>query len=259
MKSTKINKWHFVLLAITLITACKPKKTLVAPRQFDLVALDSLDSNSRAQFLLGPHIKDWTYFSAKIDFEFTQDNNNTKSNAHVRMYKDSIVWISAGMGLIRIMINNDSMVILDKLNNNYRVYDKKALDTLLEVPLQVGQLQNLLMGQPAYALKLYQLSFLPDSSIQIRYKQDKFVTRHMIQRSALTIDSTRIDATANSNYANALYTSYSVIDEYNFPHKISFFSTGNKPIHLDISYSDPDFTTVLTFPFAIPSNYEKVK
>lgn len=258
MKGTKLNTWLLALSFILVLAACRPKKLIVAPKTVDTLNIDSGMAVS-AESLLAPIQKDWKYFSSKVDFEFSQDGNTNNANAHVRMYKDSLIWISAGFGFIRIMINNDSMVVLDKLNTNYRVYDKKEVAELIETPLNVTQIQNLLLGQPAFALKLYSLNFLKDSNVQILYHQEKFDTEHVISKSTLTLDSTRIDDNLTMNYASALYSSYTEVDGHNFPLKTEIFASGKKPIRLKLSYSEPDFTTELTFPFTIPSTYEKVK
>ncbi|MCC6818209.1 MAG: DUF4292 domain-containing protein [Bacteroidia bacterium] len=258
MKGFKFNTWYLIIGLALILVSCRSKKSVIAPPTVNTTIIDS-GTTVTAESLLQPFQKNWTFFSAKIDFEFTQNGSNTKANAHIRMYKDSLIWISAGMGLFRIMINNDSMVILDKLNTNYRVFDKQSLSQVIDVPLNVTQIQNLLMGQPAFALKLYQLAFTPDSNLNILYHQVKFDTKHSIQRSVMTMDSTRINDNLTTNYASAVYSSYSVVDEHNLPLKIELSATGNKPIKIILEYSDADYTTELTFPFTIPNSYEKVK
>lgn len=253
-----MNKWLALALLMMTAAACRPKKNIVAPPVV-VVAKSDTASMMTADRLVGPTLKNWKYFQAKMDIEFTQNGSTTKVDAHIRMYKDSLIWISAGFGLYRIMINNDSMVILDKLNTSYTVYDKKTLTELLNTPLNVSQLQNILLGQPAYALKLYELKFYKDSNFSILYNQEKFLTAHTFNRQVMTIDSSRIDDNLTTNYAVAHYESYSVVDGYNMPLKVKLNATSKNPINLNIDFSDPDFTTELTFPFNIPSSYDRKK
>ncbi len=254
----RINKYLLFGVFFLSLAACKPKKQIIAPSEVVISKIDS-GTTLNAESLISPNLKDWTYFSAKIDLNFSQNGSSTKADAHIRMYKDSLIWMTAGFGLYRILINNDSMVIMDKLNTSYTVYDKAALTQLLDAPLSVSQLQNILLGQPAYALKLYQLTFLKDSNIFIDYKQEKFITSHTYNKQFMTIDSTRIDDNSSSNYAHAIYSTYSVIDGHNLPTKVQLFATAKQPVSLEIDYSDADFTTALTFPFTIPSSYDRKK
>ncbi len=258
MKVQLINKSILIAIGLLTFAACKPKKQIIAPPVVKTTQLDS-GVNLTAETFIGPTLKDWTYFSAKINIKFTQNGSTTPVEAHLRMYKDSLIWISAGYGLYRILINNDSMVIMDKINTSYTVYDKASLAELMDAPLTVSQIQNILLGQPAFALKFYQITFAKDSSFQIDYIQEKFVTSHAFNKQVMTIDSTRIDDNLTTNYANAIYSSYSVIDSHNLPYTVKLFATSKNPISMEIEYSEPDFTTALTFPFTIPASYDKKK
>jgi len=256
-----MNKIAVLILLTLTFTACRSKKTVTAAPSPVVLKQDTA-AIATAESMLSSTLNQWTYFSSKVELDFTQNGNTTKASAHIRMYKDSLIWISAGMFGVegyRILINKDSMVILNKLGRSYQVLSNKSLAGLSDAPLSVSQIQNLLLGKPVFALKFYQLIFGKDSALSITYPQDKFVTSHYYKKTFYTVDSTAIKDKANSRFV-AKYNDYSLVDGINFPIKneISAKSTNNDVV-LKLEHSEADFTTTLTFPFTIPASYEKTK
>lgn len=254
-----------ILLAILLfgLNACKPKKSLIEPPKVSGFPIDSTGEALTAEKLMSPVLKDWTYFSSKIEIEYAQNSQNIKATAHVRMYRDSLIWITAGMfGMegFRILINEDSVIVLDRLKKSYQIRKVSDLGNIGDSALSITQIQNLIIARPAYALNLYKLTFLPDSNVNLDYTQEKFSTSHTIKKSDLTIDSTRIDDRLTKNYASALYQSYTVVDGHNIPLKNTLTATnGNSIVSIKLDLSEVDFTTELTYPCTIPASYEKAK
>lgn len=245
---------------IILFSACRPKKSVVAPPV--VVMKTDTASIMTAESMLGNTLNQWTWFSSKVELEFEQNGNTTKASAHIRMYKDSLIWVSAGMFGVegyRILINKDSMVILNKLGRSYQVMSNQSLAGLSDAPLSVTQIQNLLLGKPVFALKFYKLIFGKDSALSIQYPQQKFTTSHYYKKAFLTVDSTSIKNQSSSNFV-ANYSNYSVIDGINFPinNDISARSVNNS-LRLKLEHSEVDFTTEVNFPFTIPASYEKTK
>jgi len=256
-----MNKITLLTLSILVIGlgACRSKKTVVAPPvviQNDTAAIQTAES------MLSSTLNNWTYFSSKVELEFIQNGNSTKASAHIRMYKDSLIWVSAGMFGVegyRILINKDSMVILNKLGRSYQVMSNQKLAGLSDAPLSVTQIQNLLLGKPVFSLKFYQLMFGKDSALSIKYPQEKFTTSHYYKKAFMTVDSTTINDKSKSSFL-ASYRNYSVVDGINFPVNNDInANNGSNALQLKLEHSDIDFTTQVTFPFTIPASYEKTK
>lgn len=260
-KENTMNKIAvFILLTLTF-SACRSKKIITVAPTPVVLKKDSTAAIT-AESMLKSTLNQWTYFSSKVELEFTQNGNTTKASAHIRMYKDSLIWISAGMFGVegyRMLINKDSMVILNKLGRSYQVLSNKSLAGLSDAPLSVSQIQNLLIGKPVFALKFYQLVFGKDSALSITYPQDKFVTSHYYKKTFYTLDSTSIKDKVNSHFV-AKYDKYSDVDGINFPIKNEISAnSSNNSILLKLEHTDADFITELTFPFTIPASYEKTK
>src|SRR4029453_6343563 len=61
--------------------------------------------------------------TAKGDIEFNSADNSTSLSFHMRMKRDSAIWLSVspllGIEAVRILLTRDSVKALDKLNNIY--------------------------------------------------------------------------------------------------------------------------------------------
>lgn len=251
------------LIAVSLFTACKARKKNKSTPPV-VKTIEDTTAVVTAESLLSGTIKNWTYFSAKIDVEFRYDGDKkVNPNASIRMYKDSLIWISGGMFGIeafRMLINRDSMVILNKLEKTYTIYKNTALHGISDIPLTVSQIQNLILGNPVYALKLYEIIRRNDQNVSIGCNQENFKTTHNFRKDFLTIDTTAIKDNKTPNFAEARYSEYTVVNTHNFPMYTFITATNGKKIYmLELKYSDPDFEEILTFPFTIPASYEKTK
>jgi len=260
MTENFMNKISLITMSlIVLISACKSRK-IVTPEVVN-TAKDSAIKTASAEDLLGFTVKNWQYFSSKIDVEYKNGDDKKNFNVNIRMLKDSLVWISAGLfGMegVRVLINKDSMVVLNKLEKKYMVYKNDVISGFSDVPLTVSQIQNLILAHPVYALKLYEITRNNDLALAIQYQQEKFITSHLYKKQYYTIDTTSINDRTSRNYAMARYQDYSVVNGHNFPLTANLTaSNGAKLIQIEMKFQDTDFETALSFPFSIPSSYEK--
>lgn len=261
-----LNKgFLLILLAVSVLYACKGrrKKHRETPPVVRMEN-DSMSAKASAADLLSSTLKTWTYFSAKIDVELRYgEGKKFNPNASIRMYKDSLIWLSGGLfGIegLRVLINKDSVVMINKLEKTYTVYKNNAFKGISDIPLTVTQLQNLIIAKPVYALELYEILLQNENRLAIAYNQEKFKTQHSFQKQFLTIDTTSIRDKSTPNFAEARYSEYSVVNGHNFPSFTFITATsGQKIYEIELRYSDTDFETALTFPFTIPASYEKTK
>jgi hypothetical protein len=163
-----------------------------------------------------------------------------------------------GLEGFRILINKDSVVILNKLEKKYNIYKTTEFKGLSDVPLTVTQIQNIIIANPIYALNLYKIAIQNETQISIQYPQNKYNTSHCYKKLSYTIDSSNLYDNINPNYAKITYSNYAVYNNHYFPNYTFIQSNfNNKNTELELKYSDVDFETALSFPCQIPSSYEK--
>lgn len=262
-----MNKWigysiGFVFF-VASFTACKSKKKLAAPKEMpkDTAVIVKTDTKA-AEKLLSNTLTNWQYFSAKADVDFDNGSMSIKVDANIRMLKDSLVWINVskmGFQAARILINKDSLVVMFIIEKKYDVYYTKDIEKLLGVELSVGQIQNLLLAKPLFALQLFDLITNTETEIEIKdNSHDKFTLNHHYQKQFLTIDKTRLDDRTAPHYAQVLYNSFSSVNNHNFPYKLDMETyNGKSKTNINIIFEKPDFEAIVTFPFSIPPSYER--
>jgi hypothetical protein len=132
----------FLILFLTLLfTSCKKQKiTSTEKPPLPSCTIEEID---------------FKYLTSKAKLNYKDNyNNDLKTNAHLRMRKDSIIWISinaaAGFEAARCLIKPDSIHILDRMKNEYIVMDYKSLSEKFGIELNYGIIQNMLLGNPIF-------------------------------------------------------------------------------------------------------------
>ncbi len=204
----------------------------------------------------------FTTFSAKIDVNY-KDNKDKKYNvnAHLRMYKDSVIWISVtailGIEAMRAYITKDSVKILDKDNKVLLLRTVSYLRDMTALPLDLPSLQELLIGNPVFL----------DSNIVSYTKASNDISFFSIGtffKNLFTISenekwplSSKLDDVDEQRNRTCLltYSNYENKQGFLFSTRrsISLSEKGKTDIKMD--FKQYSFNETLSFPFSIPKNY----
>lgn len=90
-------------------------------------------------------------FSANFSAVLNMPDFNQSVTGQIRMIYDSLIWISAGkfgIEAFRILINKDSVYILNKLEQTLKVHHAGILREYLSNFSQLRHFQNILLGNP---------------------------------------------------------------------------------------------------------------
>jgi uncharacterized UPF0146 family protein len=205
----------------------------------------------------------FTTFSAKIDVDY-EDTEGKKFNvnAHLRMYKDSVIWvtITAILGIegLRAYITKDSVKILNKQDKIYTARSVSYLQDVSGLPLTLSSLQELLIGNPLFLNNFTSFS-TTDNTISFQGAGDFFkhlltfgTADHLIQSSKLDdIDEAR------NRTCYLTYSDYENRKGVNFPAKRSIHVAEKKKLDINLNFKQYDFNETLSFPFSIPKSYTR--
>lgn len=216
--------------------------------------LHSIDSN-RIEF---------TSFSAKIkvDFEDKQGKKND-FNAFVRLYKDSVLWISinAALGIeaFRIMITPDSVKVLNKLDKEVQFRSVEYLQEVSHVPFTFRELQNIIIGNPVYL----------DTNIVAYRKEEKLISlisigkvfKHLltVNKDDYTLQNSKLDDLdlERARTCQVIYGDYEKKGNLRFSTFRKITVSEKSKLDIEMRYKQYDFNVDLNFPFSIPKNYKR--
>ncbi len=212
--------------------------------------------------VLDNHIS-FTTFSAKVDLDYKDaDGKEFTATAHLRMYKDSVIWVSVtgalGIEGLRAYITSDSVQWLDKQNKIYMARSVSYLQDAISLPLDLGSLQNLLLGNPVFldsAITSYSRS---GNHISLLSKGEFFVNSFTVDETDKWVQSSRLDDLDTTQNRNCYltYAGYENKSGVNFSTERTINVSEKKKLTIKLGFRQYAFNETLSFPFTVPKNYK---
>lgn len=269
-----MKKIAYIFMFIAAIAGCRPAKKV----QHIEVAISKKDTASRVtekktvdSFSLVKNIIsnlakqriDFTTFNAKVKIDYEGKEHSDQATAYIRVQKDSIIWISLtgalGIEGIRVIINNDSVKLMNKLDKTIEFRSIAYLQELTEVPFDFYALQDVVIGNPVFI----------DSNI-VSYKStgDELLVlmvgdifKHLITLSTpdfkvLHSKLDDVDSIRNRT-ADITYDGYENAGSFNFSTKRKITIAEKSKLDINLEFKSYSFNKPQDYPFNIPKNYKR--
>lgn len=208
---------------------------------------------------------DYTSFSAKIDVDY-EDADGKKNNvtAHVRMLKDSVIWVSItgllGIEGLRVLITKDSVKLLDKQNKEYTERTVSYLQEVIELPLDLHSLQDLLIGNPVFldSTNIVSYSRSPNT-VSLISNGEYFKNLVTIGEDDKLLQSSKLDDIdeLKNRTCYLTYSNYENKKGPNFATERTISVSEKKKLDIKLDFKQYEFNETLSFPFAVPKNYKR--
>ena len=273
----KITRSIFIIsVFVSFLYSCRSTKkiqTAVTPKK-DTVIIDTppvvnLHDDSVAfmyesyKHVIANRIE-FTTFSAKIDVDYENaEGKNYNVNAHLRMYTDSIIWISItgplGIEGLRAYITPDSVKVLDKQNKTYVARSVSYLQEVTELPLDLQSLQDLLIGNPVFLdsnLVSYSRS---GDMVSLLSNGDFFKNLFTFDAVNKQVQSSKLDDLdeLKNRTCYLTYSDYRDKKGVWFAEKRGINVSEKKKLDIRLNFKQYDFNETLSFPFSVPKNYQR--
>ncbi|MEO5562319.1 MAG: DUF4292 domain-containing protein [Chitinophagaceae bacterium] len=263
-----------LVLAICLMASCRSTRkiqTAIAKKDTVIVApvSNAPSHQDSMKFIRETYNKiesgklRFNTFSAKINVDYQgADNKKYDVNANLRMYKDSVIWISVtaifGIEGLRAYITKDSVKILNKQDKIYIARSVAYLQEVTGLPLDLRSLQEVLIGNPIFLDSNIVSYSKTESSISLVNLGHWF--KHLLTISGTAkIENSKLDDTdpTRSRTCNLSYTDYENKKGVDFStrRRITVAEKTNLDIKLD--FKQYEFNETLSFPFSVPKNYKR--
>ncbi len=263
-------KIFIIILAVITLASCRSTKniqTAITKKDtVQTVSTPKIDTtqliNNALQNLKSNRI-DYKTFSAKVDVDYRGgDDKHYDVNANLRMHKDSLIWISVnavfGIEAMRLLINQDSVFLLDKLNKTYLTRSIDYLQEVSGLPLTLSILQDILVGNPVFIDSVVSYSN-NDNTISLLSLGKTFKNLLTIHGSDKVLVHSKLDDLdiTRSRTADLNYDDYENKKEKSFSSKRRITVAEKNKLDISLNFKQYDFDDEQSFPFSIPKNYKQ--
>lgn len=258
------------LIFIALLSSCRSTKKLTSAiakkDSVDVQGFHAKEDSIRFINNAFQHLKmnriNFTTFSAKVNVDYKTEDKNYDVNAFVRMYKDSVIWISInaifGIEALRAYITKDSVKILDKQSKEYTSRAVSYLQEVSALPLDLATLQDLIVGNPVFVDSNIVNYRRTDNEISLLSVGEWFKNLLTINEKNYQIERIKLDDAdiIRNRTCDLSYSDYENKKGVNFSTKRKITITEKKNLNIKLEFKQYDFNEPLTFPFSIPKNYK---
>ena len=203
-------------------------------------------------------------FSAKVNTDYEGgDGKKYDVNVFIRMKKDSLIWISVNGALgiegMRVLIDKDSVRILNKLDKEYQVRSLEYLTEVAALPLDLHTVQQLIIGNPvfldsnivSYSVEENRVSLLSEGH-WFRHLISMNNNDHLVRHSKLD----DVDILRNRT-CFLTYSDYETDKGVKFATNRTVSVTEKTKLDVKLNFKQYAFNETLSYPFSVPKNYKR--
>jgi hypothetical protein len=215
--------------------------------------------------------------SAKLSLTYKNEKSSTSLRGQMRIREDSILWISfspaMGIEAARLILTQDSIKFINRLNKTYFTGEYQMLDTLISTTIDYVIVQSMILANelPYYKLdnfsvkaddNMYLLTMEKKRKVKRKIKKGKSPTNVIVEKvwlDPVNFRMRRLEMNEIGNDKKKLvvqYDDYRETDGKMFPYRIKISIFADNDIVIDVNYNKVHFGESLRFPFRIPSKYK---
>jgi Domain of unknown function (DUF4292) len=273
----KINMIRLILILITgaiLVSSCRSTRKIqsaIAVKKDTVTVTPTSDPHADSvRFIKDNYYQllanriDFETFSAKINTDYKgTDGKKYDVNVFIRMKKDSLIWVSVNGALgiegMRVLIDKDSVRILNKLDKEYQVRSIAYLQEVAALPLDLHTVQQLIIGNPvfldtnivSYAIEGNNVSLLSEGQ-WFRHLISMNNNDHLVLHSKLDDMDPLRSRTCFLNYSD-----YETKNGIKFSTNRTISVTEKTVLDVKLNFKQYEFNETLSYPFSVPKNYKR--
>ena len=211
------------------------------------------------------------FLSIKGKAQVTMKGNKQGANLSVRLRRDSIIWVSAGLAGfegVRAVLTRDSVRVINKIDKTYFSGGYDYLSKLLNVPVSFAQMQTLLLGDylPAPAGTTPTVATEEAGRQRVTYPLRGVVVEHLLQAGNTgRVQQLRVSDAATQRNLTVDYTDFLPLDPLQpLPFAHAAFVQAQQPsagaVTAAVNYTKVEVAKArLAFPFVVPKSYRRVR
>jgi hypothetical protein len=198
--------------------------------------------------------------------EVTTEKRNSEFKAHIRMRKDSVIWMTftvVGLQGGKALINRDSMTIVNNGEKQYYVFDYAELSRRFNFTINFDVIQAAFLGNLIMELSDSDQVSESEGSYLLQQHQGTVLVRNVVNRATHKIESIEMTENNSENTMSLQYSNFQPLGEKLLPYNGSVALSYKTPASLInttivFEYSKVDIgSKELKFTFNIPKKYDR--
>ena len=215
--------------------------------------------------------------NSKFSIEYSADKSKTNLKGQMRIQSDSLIWLTfspaLGIEAARVLLTNDSVKFINRLNKTYFTGQYKLLDSLLNTTIEYSILQSMLLGndltqydvdkfKASVDNQMYRITIRERNKIRKYIRKGEIETKVLVENIWLDPENFRIrkiDIRELGNDRKKLvvtYPEYFEVEGQNFPKSMIIEIVAEKNIRINIDFIRTSINLDQNYPFKIPSKYD---
>ncbi|MCZ4224404.1 DUF4292 domain-containing protein [Pedobacter rhodius] len=262
MKKNILNSL-FILAAVFLVTACKPKKEIVvAPAKTPETKTD----NSKAEALTLLNNKQLKFNTLSLKAKATLDINGEANEVtmNFRMKDKETIWVSitalGGLAEVaRALITPDSIKIQNKLKSEYLKKPFSYIYNFTNKQVNFNTLQAVLTGNAMGEFLTDKSDVKQENGMWVVSGTQENLAYKLLFNTLLRVAETNLNDAKSGQALKVTYSDYQKLNEFLFPGALKINTlSGAKKINIDLQYVKIDGNVPVDFPFTVPKRYTLV-
>lgn len=241
---------------IVALTSCSSSRILADGDVDDSLSIKSVIRKHQAGDV------DFNTLSGRLGIDYSDGEDAQRVTVSLRMKRNEVIWLSAPLGVIKVLITPERVSFYNKLNNEYFDGDFSYLNELLGSEIDFGKLQNLLLGQSVVALqgRNFDLQYTPDSyELKPKPSLDLYKLFLKIEPKYFRLASQQLAEPDQKRLMEVRYTSYQEVQGELLPDKVQIAAINQQDrITIGITYKQVELNRELRFPYKIPNGFNPV-
>ncbi len=273
-----MRKVLYLIFFVVLMVNCRPAKkvqrieTAISKKDTSQTVVvqpkeEAVDSFSIVKSIVANLNKqriNFTTFSAKMKVDYEgKEGGSQSATAYVRISKDSVVWVSLtgalGIEGFRVLINKDSVKVMNKLQKTVQYRSITYLQELTEIPFDFNALQDIFIGNPV---------FIDSNIVSYKANNDDLlvlmvgnVFKHLItlENKEFKVIHSKLDDIdgMRNRTCDITYDGYENTGSFYFSTKRRVTVAEKSKLDIDVEFKSYTFNKPQDYPFNIPKNYKR--
>jgi hypothetical protein len=242
---------------LLLVSACGSSKKLNKEEDLEKKRLEEIYQKVGERQLRS----DWMDARAKIKYE--DANMQVGATAYIRVKKDSIIWVSVrkmGFEVARIQIQQDSVFVLDRLNNEYMKKPISAIKDYIELPANFQIIQSLVYGHPVFFSTQRPSVTIIDRNYRLSLNTPEMNSEYLIDEDYLLKSVDLLEVRTGQSFA-IRFDDYQIEDgnqNFSYIRLFKMDSPVSGQASLDVKFSKVEFNVPKNISFEIPEKYTRM-